>query len=369
MEIRTPEPLTVFQRTALTPGLGRGPVTVTGVGAPLAATRARLRTVACAEAFGEGSGWVDVPLKREPDGAFECTADVPAGGWFRVDVELLADDGAVVGAADVVPVGVGEVFVVAGQSYAAVCHERVLAVEDAMGRVVATSPEQRGWQYAHDPQPRIVTRIDAAALVEIAEVIADLDLSFPHGQLSPFLGSIWPAFGNSLLPLERVPIALVHAAVGATHIGMWRPGTQLFANVRDAVAIAGDYRAVLWQQGESDVARETPTGEYAASLRALRTGLVEATGLDRPWLPAKSTHHPLGEDDDARERPVRDAVEQVWGEDGFEPGPDTDTLRGPDYRAGWFRGAHLTAKGQQAAGLLWAGAVHALLRRYARDSR
>ena len=363
LTITAPEPLRVFQRTSLAPGLGRGTVTVRGLGAPESAARARVRTIATAEAFGEESGWVDAPLKREPDGSFELSAEVPAGGWFHLDVRLLAGDGTAVATGEVVPVGVGEVFVVAGQSYAAVCHERVLVVEDPMGRVVATSPEQPGWRYAHDPQPRIVTRIDGDALAEIAEVLDQLDLSFPHGDRSPFLGTIWPAFGNNLLLLERVPVALVHAAVGATRVGMWHPGSQLFANVVDAVEMAGDYRAVLWQQGESDVAYGTTTEEYAAALRAMRSALVSRTGLDRPWLPAKSTHHPLGPAEPGDEAPVRAAVDLLWGEEGFAPGPDTDTLQGPDHRAGWFRGAHLTALGQQRAGLLWAGAVHALLRR------
>lgn len=364
VEILT-SPLRVFQRTALSPGLGRGVVTVRGRGAPPDAVAARLRTVATAEAYGDESGWVSASLERGAGGSFAVSAEVPAGGWFRVEVALFSAAGAVVGSGEVVPVGIGEVFVVAGQSYAVGCHERVLAVEDPMGRVVAASPEEPAWRWAHDPQPRIATRVDAAALAEMAEVLDQLDLSFPHGERSPFLGSVWPAFGNALLPLERVPVALVHAAVGATRIGMWRPGTQLFANVVDAVALAGDYRAVLWQQGESDVAYGTSTDDYAAALRALRSGLVEATGLDRPWLPAKSTHHPLGIEDVAREEPVRAAVDRLWSEPGFEPGPDTDSLRGPSYRAGWFRGAHFTAAGQQASGLLWAGAVHAYLRRFA----
>lgn len=340
-------------------------MTVRGVGAPAEAVGARLRTVATAEAFGEESGEVVAAFVRGADGSFEASAEVPAGGWFRLEVTLVADYEEVVATAEVVPVGIGEVFVVAGQSYAAACHERVLSVEDPMGRVVATSPEEPGWRWAHDPQPRIVTRIDADALAEIAEVLDELDLSFPHGPLSPFLGSVWPAFGNALLPLERVPIALVHAVVGATRIGMWHPGSRLFANVVDAVRIAGDYRAVLWAQGESDVAYGTSTDDYAAALRGLRSALVDATGLDRPWLPAKSTHHPLGVEDFAREEPVRAAIDRLWSEEGFARGPDTDSLCGPDHRAGWFRGAHFTARGQQAAGLLWAGAVHAHLRRLA----
>jgi hypothetical protein len=362
LALTSPQPLQVIQRSSVAPGLGAGLLRLAGSGAPPGAAGAQVRTVLCAEAYGDPTDWTDADFAVAPDGAFTAALVVSAGGWFRLEVRLVDAAGSPVAAGVVEPVGVGEVFVVAGQSYAAVCHERVLVIEDPMGRVAATTPETPVWRVANDPQPGIKTRIDLSTLAELAEVLAELDLSFPHGEHSPFQGSIWPAFGNSLLTLAGVPVGLVHAAVGATRIGHWQPGLQLFTNVVDAVTLVGDYRALLWQQGESDVANETGTEQYVALLRAFRAGIVEATGLDRPWLLAKSTHHPNAGHDEALELPIRAAVDQLWGEPGFRRGPDTDVLRGADHRAGWFRGSHFTALGQQKAGLMWAAEVHTLLR-------
>lgn len=365
LAITAPRPLTVVQRSSLSPGLGRATLRVTGSGLAEGTTRGELRTVLCAEASGEATDWVDGGLTSEPDGTFALAAEVAAGGWFRLEVRLLAASGEPVAQGVVEPVGIGEIFVVAGQSYAVSCHERVLSVDDPMCRVVAASPEQPAWRYGHDPQPGIQTRVDLAALTEIAEVLADLKLDFPHGEHAPFRGSVWPAFGSRLVELHDVPLALVHAAVGATRVGHWHPRSQLFANLVDAVALAGDYRALLWQQGESDVAHGTTTEEYVAALVEMRAALEERTGVPRPWLVAQSTHHPTGERPDELAIPVRTAHRLLAHEPGFRAGPDTDSLRGPDYRAGWFRSAHYTGLGQRTAGLMWAAEVHVLLRELA----
>ena len=362
LAITTPRPLTVIQRTSVLPGLGRGPLRVTGTGAPSGTVRGELRTVLCAEASGEPTDWVDGGLEIGVDGHFVLGADVAAGGWFRVEVRLLDASGDVMAQGVVEPVGVGEVFVIAGQSYVCGGHERVLTVDDPMCRAIAASPEEPDWRYAHDPQPKISTRIDLDSLAEIAEVLAELDLSFPHGEHSPMAGSVWPPFVNAMLRFVRVPIALMHASVGATRIGFWRPGSQLFGNLVDAVTQVGDFRAVLWGQGESDVAHGTTTDEYVDALVTLRAALVERTGLERPWLVAQSTHHPTGEEREELELPIRAAHVRLARLPGFRSGANTDSLRGPDHRAGWFRGAHFTALGQQAAGLLWAAEVHTLLR-------
>ncbi len=76
---------------------------------------------------------------------------------------------AVSATAAVEPVGVGEVFLIAGQSYAAGCNDGLLRVNDPEGRVVCYDPAAKSWRVAHDPQP----------------VVGDG-------------GTIWPPFGDAL---------------------------------------------------------------------------------------------------------------------------------------------------------------------------
>lgn len=356
LHLRHPRPLQVLQRRTTSPGLGTGVITVEAAGAPPDVDAAEVRTVALSESFGSGTEWVPADLRLDGD-SFRATAEVGAGGWFRVEVRLLRA-GAVVAEGSIEPVGVGEVFVVAGQSYAAVGHEEVTTVTDPLGRVTAACPETDGWRIAHDPQPRIVERIDADTNRELLEMLDGLDLGFPHGPHSPFQGSIWPSAGNALVAALGVPVGFVHVAVGGTRVEHWRRGSQLFANLCDAVQLAGNVRAVLWQQGESDAHDETPGEVYRDRLRALRDDLADASGRDVAWLPAKSTYHPTNLRPFEAGAEVRAAVDALWSQPGFAPGPDTDTLREMGvHRAAFARGGHLTGAGQRAAGALWAEAV------------
>ena len=68
------------------------------------------------------------------DDAFRTTLEAPAGGWFRLEVRAL-DQGRVIAETAVDRVGIGEVFVVAGQSNSANHGEERLTAES--GRVAA----------------------------------------------------------------------------------------------------------------------------------------------------------------------------------------------------------------------------------------
>ncbi|MFN5918415.1 MAG: hypothetical protein ACK48K_16790, partial [Planctomycetota bacterium] len=104
--------------------------------------------------------------------------DVPAGGWYRVELRMKAE-GQIVAHATSEPFGVGEVLLVAGQSYATNCNDERLQVADQTGRVVAYDFRKQSWNIAHDPQPA--------------------------GDTSDG-GSIWPPFGDLLVQAYGVPV-------------------------------------------------------------------------------------------------------------------------------------------------------------------
>ena len=321
---------------------------------------ASMRAVPLVDAFGTATDWLDCELDREGT-RFHASAEIPAGGWYRIELRLTRDR-QTIAEADVSPVGIGEVFVIGGQSYMAGCHAFTAAIDDSLGRVTATSPELGSWRIAHDPQPAIVQRIDDASMRLLAEWARTLDLRFPRGESSPFRGSVWPMTMNHLLPLLGVPIGLVHVALGATTIAQWQPGGVLYGNLRDAVRMAGDHRAVLWGLGESDAASGTSTQAFFDDMRQLRAALVDETGIDRPWIVAATTTHPAYAANVAGENAIRAAVAQLWREPGFLPGPDTDILGGLGlHRADENHGGHFTKLGQERAALLWFSAIwHAL---------
>ena len=358
LDVHTPAPLQVLQRD---PSTGTAGVRIAGTGAPAGPWRAEAATELCPEAVGTALCWTPVEFELRPDGAWVTTLTVPAGVWYRLHVRLLGTDDPVLATGTTDPCGVGDVLVVAGQSYAYPCHERAQVVRDPMGRVVAASPELPRWRIAHDPQPTVSSRVDRSVLEELQALADGMDRRFPHGFESPFIGSIWPPVGDALVAAHQVPVAFLNVSVGGTRVGQWQPGSQLCANLCDAIALAGDVRAVLWQQGESDAMADTSTDDYARHLRTLRDGVVAATGVDRPWVLAKSTFHNTAIRTDASENRIRAAVDVLTDEPGFVAGPDTDQLRSEVYRAGYWRGGHFTDAGQIAAAALWVEALLPLL--------
>ncbi|MEI8380366.1 MAG: sialate O-acetylesterase [Planctomycetota bacterium] len=248
--------------------------------------------------------------------------EVPAGGWYRLEIRCV-DDEETTAAGSVVAIGVGEVFVVAGQSYAGGWNDDVLKVADPSQAVSTYDWEAKTWRVANDPPPH-------------------------NGEG----GSIWPALGDMLVPTLRVPVAFVNVSVGATSSTKWAPDGPLHKRLCQVGREIGLFRAVLWQQGESDVIEKTPAETYVKNIREIRDAASEAWGVEPPWLLAKSTLHPTVYKDPIGERRIRGAIDELWSVPGFRPGPDTDLLGG-DNRGGANSRRHFSGVGQRRAALLW----------------
>lgn len=264
------------------------------------------------------------------DGVLQATLRLPAG-WHLLQIGYF--EGEVLRAsASVSPIGVGELFIVAGQSYAEGANEALLAVNDPQQRVVAYDVATQQWRVAHDPQPG----------------------RYPGG-------TIWPPVGDLLASLLRVPIGMVNVAVGATASRQWLPGEALYQHLETAGLALGRFRAVLWQQGESDVIEGVDAETYYRRLLTIRDTLATTWRFTPLWLPAKSTYHPSAYRNPDGEAIIRAAIDRCWHTPCFLPGPDTDILA-DENRADLAHMGHFSAAGQQRAALLWVMAIwHALM--------
>jgi acyl-CoA thioesterase-1 len=249
-----------------------------------------------------------------------------AGGWYRLEVRLRENSDQPWLMAQVEPVGVGEVFLVAGQSYATNTNDERMRVEDEFLRVAAFDTRSDTWQTAHDPQPA------------------------PDNSDG---GSIWPALGDTLARRYGVPIGFANVAVGGTSSQQWQPGGDLLPRLIDAGRKLGRFRAVLWQQGESDVINGTSAQQYIQNLQTIRSTAVQAWGFEPVWLCAKSTHHPTVYSKPVEERTIREAIDALTLLQGFGVGPDTDVLQG-EHRGGIGSRRHFTGLGQRKAAAMWA---------------
>ncbi|MDY3551166.1 protein kinase [Gemmata sp. JC717] len=320
--LTAPRDMQVFQRTSRATGW----VGVAGR-APAGADRVEVRLEGRPLEGALPAGWQPIAL-APADGTFDTRLPTPAGGWYKVTVRASAGDRVL--AEEVVPkVGVGEVFVGAGQSnstnYGA---ELTRPTSD----LVSSFDGQR-WAPAADPQPGTHDRSVG--------------------------GSFWPALGDALAERYKVPIGLAVTGHGPSATTEWRPGAELFEwTARRMKQLGPDgFRAVLWHQGESDAG--LGADQYAANLTAAIEGSHKVLGRQVPWFVAQVSY--LGPD-----RPKADGVRAgqklLWDRGVALEGPDTDALTG-DHRDRGGLGVHFSAKGLRAHGRAWGDKVSVYLDR------
>ncbi|MDP1562876.1 MAG: sialate O-acetylesterase [Pirellulaceae bacterium] len=278
--------------------------------------------------------------------------EAEAGGWWQLEIRVL-NEGQEIAKAVVAHVGIGEVFVVAGQSNSANHGEEKLTPQT--GRVAAFDGTK--WQIANDPQPGA----------------------------SGEGGSFIPAFGDAVVEKLEVPVGIVSCGIGATSVREWLPKGSRFPNPPTLVSRVeqlpnGDwasdgaafemftarmkqlgpngFRAVLWHQGESDANQQDPSRTlsgklYRESLEKLIRESRLAIGWNVPWFVAQVSYHVPG---DESSPDIRAAQASLWKDGIAFEGPDSDSLKG-ELRERNGQGVHFSGQGLRQHGKLWAEKV------------
>jgi hypothetical protein len=286
------------------------------------------------------------------DSEFQASLEVPVGAWYRLEVRAMGADKTVMDAA-VAHVGVGEVFVVAGQSNSANHGEEKQTT--TTGKV--TTFDGKRWQLSNDPQPGA----------------------------SGDGGSFLPPFGDAMAQRLNVPIGLIACGIGATSVREWLPEGCKFpgpptieANVsklptgewaskgaaypsfvaRMKQLGARGFRAVLWHQGESDANQADPTRTltgklYRQYLEKLIRDSRRDIGWDAPWFVAQVSYHGPGDEASAD---IRAAQASLWKAGIALEGPDSDALKG-DMRDSGGKGVHLSGPGLREHAARWVAKV------------
>jgi len=302
--------------------------TVTGIDAMESATRIEARAVAMDGFNGTDTDWtlVDDTLF---DGQFAGSLTVSAG-WYAIEVRAW-DAALLVAQTTVEQVGVGEVFVAAGQSNSANFGTARLTPQDE--RISAYGPD--GWQLAADPQPMA----DGTG------------------------GSPWPALGDLLVQRFDVPIGFISVGVGGTRVDEWLPEGPYYSRLEDTLESLGPrgLRAVLWHQGEYDNYADTSTDDYASRLGRLIEQSRIDVGWNVPWGVALAGYLPPTYSGGTLEgqAAVVAAQQQVIADDPWTfEGASTDdlidpTLRRPD--------GHFTEAGLHAHAERWMEPIQTLI--------
>lgn len=296
--------------------------------------------------------WTEVMSLCSGSQEFQTSVTAPAGGWYRLELRVAQGD-QIVAHSEVEHVGVGDIFVIAGQSNSA--NHGEVKTSPSTHRIVTYY--QGTWKLAEDPQPGA----------------------------SGGGGSFIPSFGDALALKTDLPVGIVATGVGATSVREWLPeGVRipnpptLTGNVRQLDSGEWEsrggiykrfvercrelgpngFKAVLWHQGESDAnqrdtSRTLPGDMYTKFMEHLILESRKEIGWEAPWLVAQASYHTP---DDPGSEDIRNAQAALWKSGVAIQGPNTDELTG-DYRDGGGMGVHFSEKGLKKHGELWAESV------------
>jgi hypothetical protein len=279
------------------------------------------------------SEWTELKFKQEGNNVIS-SMELPAGGWYALELEL---ESPVFHKANTLiqKVGVGEVFITAGQSNAANWGEIKQKTKTGMVSVFNGTD----WQLANDPMP----------------VCGGKD------------GSIWPLVGDRLFKQLNVPVGFLCLGVGSSGIWNWSPDGKVPAKnsksldglytlfMKEYVPKLNQYgcRAVLWHQGETN--RETRQEPYYQALKDLITTYKQDFG-NTPWVIAIVGNQWMNPKYGTG---CRAAQQQIIKEGLALPGPDTDQL-GAEYRQQNGQSSHFNVKGLNAHAGLWVTCLDSL---------
>ena len=304
------------------------------------------------------SAWQQLATLKPGQARFQGELMAPSGGWYTLEVRMMHAN-RTTAQTSIPHVGMGEIFIVSGQSNSANHGEEKQKYQTER---VATFYNGT-WQIAHDPQPGASGRA----------------------------GSFIPSFGDAMADRFNVPIGIVATGVGATSVREWLPaGTQfpnpptLTGNVSqladgtwvskgtlfDRFALrmkemgVNGFRAVLWHQGESDANQSdqtrTLTGPlYQRFLTQLIRDSSRELGWEPPWFVALASYH-TPEDPESPE--IRTAQRALWESGVALEGPDSDAMT-RDFRDNDGKGVHFSGKGLREHGVRWAEKVSPWLER------
>ncbi len=288
-------------------------------------TRIEARAVPRDGSGGTATDWQVIDA-APAGGAFSSTLTLEAG-WY--DIEVRSFDGTtLLGERSVEKVGVGEVFITAGQSNSANSGEVAQTPDDP--RVSAFSTATDTWQFAADPQP-VATGTK---------------------------GSPWPELGDLLAEALDVPVAFCSVGWGGTAVSRWDPdNNDLYPRIAEAIADLEEtgFRAILWHQGEADsngaAGSGTSAGDYAAALKDAIDRSQEDADWEVPWGVAIVSYKNTTTTSDP------DVTDGQWlvinGDSAVFLGANTDTLIGSPWRDNDGEGIHFSEAGLNEHARLW----------------
>ena len=217
------------------------------------------------------------------------------GGWYDLKVRGMSGDQLVGNETTVERVGIGEVFIIAGQSNAQGIHQD--APNPQNDRVNCVNYRYPNTGFPNDPPTPVFTLLDNTPGFTIA----------PRG-----LGSwCWGQLGDILVKRLNVPVMFFNAAFEGTAVQNWSqsapeggtaygvyngdayPPRQPYINLKIALQFYANtlgVRSILWHQGEADNLIQTKQDFYVQQLQLVIKQTRDDFGRNVPWMVARTSY-------------------------------------------------------------------------------
>lgn len=246
-----------------------------------------------------------LPFSSRRDGEFALRLSVRHAGQATLQVRSVAHHSVVVNRQYV---GVGDIYVIAGQSNASGRGSAPNSYSNRLVRAALFGNDDR-WKNLTDPVDSPVGQVDGVSADSYAA------------------GSVWPLLATELMSAEGVPVAFVPCARGTTAIGQWvekaaapHSRTTLYGSMlRRVRAVGGRVRAVLFWQGERDARLYTSEETYAEGLRSLSAALTHDCGA--PLVAAQIGDYSVPTYSAKGVDAIRLAQQDAWRAGWALPGP------------------------------------------------
>lgn len=299
---------------------------------------------------GHSSDWIII--KENPTGGYFSGSVTWTAGWYELEARGIYN-GNVVGSSSISRFGIGDVFIVAGQSNAQ-GYLNYGAKSAADDRVNCINYYNLNTDHTELPNPEY-SHLDANSYIA------------PRGNSA--WG--WGRLGDQIISRTGVPVLFYNVGWYGSGSINWResirgstvsvydgrspyePAGMPFGNLRLVmkyyVPITG-VRAIFWQQGEADNFANTSKDSYAYNLRTVINQIRQETGKDIPWVIARSSHDNVR---GSNPNIINAQNEIIASIPNTFPGPETDKLQLPR-----LDGAHFQNEGLEQLGDAWGNSLN-----------
>lgn len=273
---------------------------------PSSATLIRYQLTPIQDNQGTRIAWTD--LDTNPLGGFYQGKITAKGGWYSLKIKLVSN-GIETDSITLSRVGVGENFIIAGQSNAQGTEKYpgdVGALDDRVN--VASFSNRISYVSGAEDDFLPIPKGSFDYPENVYRQLSGNAIIGPTGGTNYY----WANLGDSLVNKYNVPVCFFNAAWGGTSIRNWvesskgivsetpwvsglyyQPGYP-YMNLKKVAEIYGKkngIRAVLWFQGETDSYKRMLPSVYKSNLKELISTFRRDIGEDIPWVIAQSSFY------------------------------------------------------------------------------